>query len=554
MRVTPRDDAPRVVVPATAADDDRAVVQARRHFGTVDAGGADFPSLLSPSGWVRRPDGERPDGDVLRDLRLDEIIASVTGDHEERAFIAARLSEPSRDPVVVRFRQEVFEDMEDVGLRRAVTAALERLGQVRLHLAQVDTLRSAAQREGWFLDAVATYCDAVGMLHRALDAAPVASEGFLAVREYLARYQESSAFMALSEETAECKRTLSRIRYNVRIQGGRVEVGRYRGEPDYSAEVRDVFARLEDAGAKDYRVRYRSGPGMDHVGERIADLVVRLFPAEFAALAAYCARHGDFYDPELRRIEREAHFYLSYAAYIAPLRAAGLPFCYPEVGEGKDTYVRETFDLALAKHHQQSGDTVVRNDFTLSAPERIIVVSGPNQGGKTTFARAFGQLHHLAALGCAVPGSAARLHLCDRIFTLFERKEQMLSMRGRLEDDVVRAQHALLAATPDSVIVVNELFSSTTIRDARALGEKVLAKMVDLDVVAVYVTFVDELASFGPAVVSMVSTVASEDPTVRTFRIVRGPADGLAHALAIARAHGLTYERLRERIEQGGRE
>ena len=224
------------------------------------------------------------------------------------------------------------------------------------------------------------------------------------------------------------------------IRGDRVEVSRYQDEADYSAVVLETFERFQQGAARDYRIPYRVPLGMNHVAAQILELVAKLFPQEFAALDEYCRRHGGFLDEGIRRGEQELQFYLAYLDYIGPLRAAGLRFCYPHVSaSSKEVCAADTFDLALARKLVAGRNPVVTNEFRLEGRERVIVVTGPNQGGKTTFARTFGQLHHLASVGCPVPGSAARLFLFDRLFTHFEREEDLATMTGKLEDGLAYA-------------------------------------------------------------------------------------------------------------------
>ena len=211
---------------------------------------------------------------------------------------------------------------------------------------------------------------------------------------------------------------------------------------------------------------------MNHVAAQIAELVARLFPDEFTALAEYCRQHAGFVDEESGTADRELQFYLAYLDYIGPLRAAGLSFCYPEVSaSSKEVHAADTFDLALARKLAAAGKPVVTNDFPWTAPSAIFVVTGPNQGGKTTFARTFGQLHHLAGTGCPVPGSTARLFLPDHIFTHFEREEDLAAMTGKLEDDLHPDRAASCGRPrPASIVILNETFTSTTVNDARFLG------------------------------------------------------------------------------------
>ncbi|MEW5960457.1 MAG: DNA mismatch repair protein MutS [Chloroflexota bacterium] len=486
--------------------------------------------------------------DFFMDLNLDQIVEAITA-RKEAYNLKPFFYTPLRNIEAIRYRHEVMLDMEDATLMAHIKAFAEKMTIVRRYLALIEKLDFDYHKKGWFLEAALVYCEAVTNLERDLRLANLKSRGFLAFREHITHYVHSPEFEALRAEAEAVKSELSGIRYSVIIQPGKFSVRKYDGEMDYTVEVEQVFEKFKQGAVNDYRVKLYEASGMNHIEAKILEFVTRLYPEPFAALDRFCAGHSQFIDETIRVFDREIQFYLAYLEFLAVFKRKGLPFCYPQVSATRrevDTY--DAFDLALANSLLTTKQPVICNDFFLQGPERIIVVSGPNQGGKTTFARMFGQLHYLASLGCPVPGREARLFLFDQIFTHFEREEDIRNLRGKLQDDLVRIHDILTRATPDSILILNEVFASTTLKDAVFLSQEIMAKVMKLDLLGVWVTFIDELSTLSEKTISMISTVDPDNPATRTFKIIRKPADGLAYALSIAKKHRLTYEQIKERL------
>jgi DNA mismatch repair protein MutS len=507
-----------------------------------------FPSILFQQSEDRaRAEAAQPPVFFV-DLNLDQIINAVTIGKTEYN-LAPLFYTPLGEIDAIHFRHEVMQDLQDLALYEHIKSFSQAMRTMRESLVQADKRYYRLQKESWFLNAVEIYCDAVNDLALHLGATHLKSRGFLGVHEYLNDYVRSDPFTALLAETKKLKSDLASVRYCVLIKDSGFKVRKYESESDYSADVEATFGKFKRGLVKNYSVKFTDLPDMNHIEAKALDFVAQLYPDLFSQLDNYTQKNADYLDKVIAAFDREIQFYVSYLDYISILQSAGLRFCYPTISDqSKEISVDQGFDLALAYQLVGQGASVVCNDFWLKGNERILVVSGPNQGGKTTFARAFGQLHFLAALGCPVPGRASQLFLSDRLFTHFEKEEDMKNMRGKLADDLVRIHGILDQATERSIVIMNESFNSTTLKDAIFLGKRVLERIVELDLLCVCVTFIEELASFSEKSVSMVSTVVRENPALRTYKIVRHRADGLAYAISIAEKYGLTYDCLRERI------
>ena len=511
-----------------------------------------FYSVLFPTEESARLPRRKQAPESFRDLNLDRIIRRALQDRQEE--LEEFYYTPLRDPAVIRYRHEVMKDLQDAPTRSAIENLV---GQISFLRAFMDGLRQKLMTDdkvtgkyldmGRMLQSVSIFTGAISGLAAGVSHMDFRSEGLRNFVAYLKDYCASEKFRNLQDWANRLRASFDKLRYCLHIKDNLVRVMPYDGQEDYSDRIGELFARFRQGDVLDYRRKMKEDPVSEIVENKILEMLAHFYPQEFKDLTAFCREFLHFDDDVLMRFVAEAQFYFAWLDFLEPLQQAGLPFCYPVIHEKlDDVKALDCFDLALAL---EKADKIVTNSFTLTAPEQIFIVSGPNQGGKTTFARSFGQIHFLTSLGLMVPGREADVFLCDKVLTHFEREEDLQNLSGKLQDDLVRLHSLLEAATDKSVVIINEIFASTTLKDALQLGGHMLDALVERGAPAMVVTFLEELADYGPQTVSMVTTVSDDERHARTFRILRKAPDGQAYALQVAARHGLTFEQLDRRLK-----
>ena len=501
-------------------------------FATGDGTGA-LAETVAPARYVA-------------DLQIDQLVDVVVAGrgHDLGPAFLDRLD----DVTAIERRQGVFADLRDERLLTEVRAFCDGLARCERLLAAASGSTHHRRSQRLRLNAVGAYVQAVDGVANALRASDLSSVALQAWRGWLDDHLVGEHFVAMRSGVNAATEELQGLQYTLSITGDQIVVGELGGEEDLGAATSDVFRRFADDEVEPHRFDVRVGAEIEQLQLALLDRVAAVFPTVFDRVDRFVDDHLTFRHQVVTVVERELQFVLAWLDFVAPLQSAGLEFCLPEVRRERSLDVSGTFDALLAHRLQGAGRQPVTNDVALH-DDQLLLVTGPNQGGKTTFARTVGQLYHLAGVGVTVPGTSATLHAPESILTHFERGDRAGDPESRLEEEVTRMGQLLAEVGCRSVVVLNEMFSSTTFVDAREMSRDVLHAVLDAGAVGVCVTFIDELASLDPRVVSLVTGVDPDDTTRRTFRVRSGRADGQAHALALAGKYGLTREQLRGRIE-----
>jgi DNA mismatch repair ATPase MutS len=187
----------------------------------------------------------------------------------------------------------------------------------------------------------------------------------------------------------------------------------------------------------------------------------------------------------------ELAFYLGCLNLHEGLEQKEEPTCFPEVDSNQFALRAEgIFDVSLRFHLD---DTVVGNDVNADG-KSLVVMTGANQGGKSTLLRSLGLAQLMMQAGMFVGARSFRAGLCSGIFTHYKREEDATMESGKLDEELRRMSEIVDRITPTSILLCNESFASTNEREGSEIARQVVHAMLDRQIRVFFVTHMYDLA------------------------------------------------------------
>lgn len=188
----------------------------------------------------------------------------------------------------------------------------------------------------------------------------------------------------------------------------------------------------------------------------------------------------------------ELAFYLGCANLHHRLADVGAPTCYPvPTPAGQPALTgRGLYDpcLTLIK-----GEPVVGNDIDADGAA-LVVITGANQGGKSTLLRSVGLAQLMMQAGMFVAARSVHADVRGAVFSHFKREEDAGMRAGKLDEELNRMNDIADEVNPGDLVLSNESFASTNEREGSRIAHQVVSAMVDSGVKVVLVTHLFDLA------------------------------------------------------------
>ena len=160
-------------------------------------------------------------------------------------------------------------------------------------------------------------------------------------------------------------------------------------------------------------------------------------------------------------------------------RAAEGGWCLPQLTDDPCLEIEAGRHPVVEAALRDGGDRFVANDLSLSSADRLWLITGPNMGGKSTFLRQAALIAVLAQAGSFVPAARARIGIVDRLFSRVGASDNLARGRSTFMVEMVETAAILAQATPQSLVILDEIGRGTSTYDGLAIAWAVVEAMHD---------------------------------------------------------------------------
>ena len=469
--------------------------------------------------FVPEKDLSAHDQALLQDLEMETVLSSMAG-QDELIYVVARtalLRGGANDVESVIYRQEALKDcLENPGIVRGLySLAIEALEKKRKHHFGIFSQYPAAVLHG-AIDVLAMFMD---MMARLREVARVQADRF-----------RSPAFTSLlsmirrefrDEYFAEIRAHLEELKFE---QGVLVsaELGQGNEGKGY------VLRFLGDKRPRWLRRLLRDGPveytfNLHPRDEAGAQILSKLRERGINEVANALAQSVDHIQSFFEMLKTELAFHVGCITLHERLDAIGCKTQFPEpqAAGTRRLHFKDLYDVSLALRTSRAP---VGNEVDADG-KNLVVVTGANTGGKSTFLRSFGLAQAMMQCGMFVPAGSFVGELSPRLFTHFKREEDASMKSGKLDEELARMSAIADAVVPGSIVLFNESFAATNEREASEIATQVVDALLERRVKVLFVTHLYEFAhgcALRHARDGLFLRAERKPDGTRTFRVVPG--------------------------------
>ena len=448
---------------------------------------------------------------ITSDLELEPILQAMSdGDKTIENTARSVMLRYLQEPDVIRYRQEI---VQDCLLHPAELRQLYQIPQ--------DALKAKMAQHWWLSSSYlpSRFSGAVNIL-----------ECFLTYLEELRHYADANSSVFTSRGLQRLLSTLRQqlddaflenaknVLHELKFRDGTL-IGLSLGTCNQAAQYTLLRKKTEKFWLRwKFAPKYTLAP-RDDAGAR--DLGVRrdLALDKSVDVLAESAEHVESF---LTKLRDELAFYIGVLNLCDSLREKNVAFCIPDMlpDERKLRSFENLCDVSLAL----SARNVVGN--SLHAEDQwLYLITGANQGGKSTFLRSVGQAQIMAQSGMIVVAARYTSHIVRGVFTHFKKEEDQDMGSGKLDEELLRMSDIVDHLQKDSLVLFNESFAATNEREGSELCKEITLALVENQVEAFSVThlftFADQIYQQARGDTTFLRAERQENGN-RTFKIIPG--------------------------------